>query len=132
MKNIQAIADKTAISLSFICAIHCLALPLILVMLPASTAFNLDDEAFHLWMLVAVVPISLYALTLGCKKHKKAGVMVLGTVGLVILISPAWLGHDIVGETGEKILSVIGALIMALGHLINHQLCSQSHCECHS
>jgi hypothetical protein len=130
MKNIQAFADKTAISLSFICTVHCLALPLIIVMLPSLAIFNLDDEIFQLWMVVAVIPISLYALTMGCKKHKKVGVMGIGAVGLAILIATTWLGHDVLGETGEKFFSVLGAAIIALGHLINHQLCRNSDCNC--
>ena len=132
MKNIQAFADKTAIGLSFICTIHCLALPLLVVMLPSIAALNLEDEAFHLWMLIAVVPTSLFALTMGCKKHKKYPVMLLGIIGLAILIAAALLGHDVLGENGEKIFSVLGASFIALGHLLNHRLCRHMNCACHS
>jgi len=132
MKNLQAIADKAAISLSFICTVHCLALPLLVVLLPALAVFNLEDEASHLWMLAAVVPTSLFALTMGCKKHKKIAVMVFGLVGLAVLIAAVVLGHDILSETGEQVLLVSGAIIIALGHLKNHQLCKRSSCECHS
>lgn len=127
--NTQAFADKTAIGLSFICTIHCLALPFIVVMLPSLAVFNLEDEIYQLWMVIAVIPTSIYALTLGCKKHNKIGVMVLGAIGLTILIATTWLGHDVLGETGEKAFSVLGAAIIAMGHLINYQLCRSSHCQ---
>ena len=130
MKNLQATSDKAAISLSIICIIHCLALPLIVVLLPVLTALNLQDEAVHWWMLGAVVPTSLYALTMGCKKHKDYTVMVLGVVGLVILVITTFLGHDLLGEAGESIFTTLGALIIAGGHLINHRLCRRSDCEC--
>lgn len=132
MKNIQALADKAAITLSFICTIHCLALPLAVVLLPALAVLNLEDEASHLWMLAAVVPTSLFALTMGCKKHKKLAVMVFGLVGLAVLITAVLLSHDILNEAGEQILLATGAIIIALGHLGNHQLCKRSSCECHS
>ena len=132
MKNIQAIADKAAISLSFICTVHCLALPLIVVFLPSLVVFNLEDEASHFWMLAAVVPTSLFALTLGCKKHKKTGAMAIGMVGLTILVATILLGHDILGETGEKVFLLIGAIIIVIGHLKNQQLCKCSSFECHS
>ena len=132
MKNIQAIADKAAISLSFICTVHCLALPLIVVFLPSLVVFNLEDEASHFWMLAAVVPTSLFALTLGCKKHKKTGAMAIGMVGLTILVATILLGHDILGEIGEKVLLLIGAIIIVIGHLKNQQLCKCSSFECHS
>lgn len=132
MKNIQTVSDKTAISLSIVCALHCLALPSLLVILPSLTALNLADEMVHLWMLVAVIPISIYALTMGCRKHKRLSIMLLGLVGLAVLIAAALLGHDILGETGEKTVVTTGAFIIAVSHWQNHQLCRRLNCECHS
>ncbi len=59
MRTIQNFTDKMAISLSLLCAIHCLALPLLIVLLPSITALQLYGEDFHLWMLLAVIPTSL-------------------------------------------------------------------------
>jgi len=132
MKNIQTVSDKTAISLSLLCALHCLALPSLLVLLPSLTALNLADEMVHLWLLFAVIPISIYALTMGCRKHKRLGIMVLGLIGLAVLIAAAWLGHDILGETGEKTAVMTGAFIIAVSHWKNHRLCRRLNCECHS
>ena len=132
MKNIQTLSDKTAISLSIICALHCLALPSLLVMLPSLTALNLADEVVHLWMLAAVIPISIYALTMGCRKHKRLGIVALGLVGITTSIAAALLGHDVLGETGEKIIVTTGAFIIAISHWQNHQLCRRLDCECHS
>jgi hypothetical protein len=131
MKNMQAIADKTAISLSLLCAIHCLAMPFLLVLVPAMTAINLADESFHLWMLIAVIPTSLMALTLGCKKHKRYRLFILATSGLSLMILAAWLGHDLLGESGEIALTAIGASIIAVGHYLNHRLCQSSRYACH-
>ena len=132
MKNIQSISDNTAISLSLLCIIHCLALPLIIVMLPALTTFNLEDEATHIWMLIAVVPISAYAMTMGCRKHNNYSIMILGTVGLTILVTTALLGYDILGETGESVSTTAGAAIIAVAHLLNQRLCRRSNCQCES
>ncbi len=131
MRNIQAIADKTAISLSVICTIHCLAIPIMVTLLPSLTALSLENEIFHIWLLIAVVPTSLYALTLGCGKHRRYRVLLPGVVGLVTLIATGLLGHDILGEIIEKSLTVVGASLVAIGHLWNHNLCQRSNCECH-
>ncbi|MDG2501456.1 MAG: MerC domain-containing protein [Porticoccaceae bacterium] len=131
MNNIQAISDKAAIGLSFLCIAHCLALPLLVVLLPVLTAYNLQDEAVHWWMLSAVVPTSLYALTMGCKRHKTYSVVALGVFGLMILVATPFMGHELLGESGESILTTIGALIIASGHLINHRLCRRANCHCH-
>lgn len=130
MINIQAIADKTAISLSFICTLHCLAVPLTVALLPTMTAINLGDEAFHLWMVIAVIPTSILALSMGCKKHRDYRVLLLGISGLSLLILAAFFGHDFLGESGETAATVLGAIFIAAGHLLNHRLCQRSHCEC--
>jgi len=131
MKNLQAISDKTAISLSLLCTIHCLALPLAVVLLPAIAALPLEDEAFHFWMVFAVVPISIYALTMGCKKHKNYRILLVGIIGLIILIATVFLGHNLLGETWEKIFTVIGSVFIALGHFWNYRLCQHpDNCDC--
>jgi len=125
MKALQAISDKAAMSLSLLCALHCLAMPLVAVMLPLIAALSLDDEVFHLWMLIAVLPVSAYALTMGCSKHKRYRLMMIGGAGLLLLGAAAFLGHDMLGHTWERLLTLIGACMIALGHFFNFRLCQQ-------
>jgi len=137
----QNALDKTAIGLSLLCAAHCLALPLVLVLLPSLAALQLNYEAFHFWMVIAVLPTSLYALTMGCKQHKRYRLLLLGSVGLILLVSAVVLGEAVIGELGEKALTLVGAAFIAYGHYTNFRLCqlrqhqSQSQhqdCSCHS
>lgn len=132
MKNPLAFADKTAMSLSLLCTLHCLALPVLLVAVPSLVALQLQDEAFHYGMLIAVIPISLIALGLGCKKHRNYRVATLGITGLILMIAAVLVGHDLAGELGEKGLTVLGAAMIALAHWNNHQLCKRSCCACPS
>jgi len=130
MNNLQTHSDKAAISLSLLCAIHCLLMPLAMVLLPTAVAVSLDDESLHLWILVAVVPVSAIALTLGCKKHERYGLMFIGGVGLFLLCAAALLGHEILSEGLEKLLTVVGASVIALGHFWNYRLCrDQDSCD---
>ena len=131
MDNIQTYTDKIAISLSLLCALHCLALPIAIVILPSIAALPLADEAFHVWMVIAVIPISIYALTIGCKKHQRYRVVFLGVIGLFFLAFAAFLSEAYLNELWEKIFTVIGATIIALGHYWNYQLCQkQNECCC--
>ena len=123
MKALTISSDKIAMSLSMLCMMHCLAFPLLVALLPSISALPLDKEAFHLWMVIAVIPISLYALTLGCKKHKKISILSSGLLGLVCLISAVLLGESRIGEAGEKILTVIGAILIAFSHYKNFHQC---------
>ncbi|MBU2869077.1 MerC domain-containing protein [Colwellia sp. E2M01] len=126
MKVSQLLPDKFAIGLSMLCAIHCLALPIILVLLPSLGSLPLQDEAYHLWMLVAVIPISLYALTLGCKKHKKYQIFIWGALGLLLMVLAVLCGHELAGEYGEKILTLLGATFVSFAHLQNFRRCQKN------
>lgn len=128
MKNLQTVTDKTAISLSLLCASHCLALPFILVVFPSIAALQLNSEAFHLWMIFAVIPISIFALTLGCKQHKRLHLVAVGLCGLACLLA-AIAVEPLFGEIAEKTLTVLGAGIISYGHYRNYRLC-QAHKSC--
>lgn len=132
MINIQTTSDRAAISLSALCAFHCLILPLLAVLIPSFAALPLQDEAFHIWMVVAVVPISFFALTMGCKKHKNLSMLLIGAVGLIILSVAAFFAHDLLGEELEKVFTLVGALIIAIAHIWNYRLCQHQYlCTCH-
>jgi len=122
MNTLQTFSDKAAISLSFLCTLHCLATPVLLALVPSLAALGLENEAFHLWMVLIVIPTSVLALTLGCKKHKRYQVVTYGAVGIAFLVAAIAL-EPVVGETGEKVLTVIGAIIIAFGHFKNYRLC---------
>lgn len=129
MKTTQELTDKFAIGLSTLCAVHCLLLPLLLVVMPSFGALQLQNEAFHFWMLAAVIPTSIYALTLGCKKHQRYRLLSWGISGLTLMVCAVFFGHDIAGESGEKILTLVGAILVVVAHWGNFKRC-QNHKDC--
>ena len=128
MKTFQLITDRLAIALSLACVIHCLALPIILIAVPSIVAVYLDSEYFHMWMVLAAIPTSIYALTLGCKEHKRNEFIVIAAIGLIFLLSALFLG-----EAAEQPLTVAGASFLSLAHWLNYRLCGTSKlekCDC--
>ncbi|MBT0587576.1 MerC domain-containing protein [Alteromonas oceanisediminis] len=114
------LADKVAVGISALCVIHCLLLPALLIILPAISSVGIfGDEQFNWWLLVAVIPISFVAILLGFKHHKDWHVVRLVSTGIMILTLTALFGHDVFGEQGEVVASVIGSLLVAYGHLRN-------------
>ncbi len=131
MKNIQTFTDKSAIGFSLLCAIHCLASPMIIVLMPSLIALPLNNEMFHVWMVVAVLPTSAYALTVGCRQHKHYRLLTLGLLGLTCLVLAVVLGEIFLSGVWEKMLTFIGAGIIAYGHYRNYRLCQhQENCAC--
>lgn len=123
------LVDKFAVSSSTLCVIHCIAVPFLVGVFPAIGATALGDEAFHILMLWAVIPASFIGLTLGCRKHRHFSVLGVGLIGVGILTFAAFYGHDIFGENGERGVTVVGAVIVALAHIRNFKICRSHSCS---
>ena len=80
--------DKSSVGLSTVCAVHCLLMPVAVVMLPSLAALPFADERFHV-LVFFVLPLSTVALTMGCRKHRSWRVMAVGVSGLVLLVGAA-------------------------------------------
>ena len=126
----QVLSDKTAISLSALCAVHCLLLPLLVVLVPSTASLWFNNEAFHEWLLVAVLVCSSFAFCRGYLRHNKWSIILWGVCGIAFMLLAVLLGHDILGEYGEKSLTLIGATIVAIGHVKNYKTCQQQQCKC--
>ena len=127
----QKISDKFAISLSAICAIHCFFVPVFLVLFSSFESIQYDNELIHFLFLLMTVPISFFALTLGLKNHKKSSFFILGIVGLIIFILALVLSEGVLGELGEKLVTLIGSIIVVFAHFKNYQTCIEIECSCH-
>ena len=126
MKKLLAVSDTAAICLSFLCAVHCLILPFLLVLWPTITSFM--DERFHRWMVLAVVPISFFSLVLGLKRHKRYFALVTASAGLLLLIFSGYFGEEVLSEFWEETLTLVAAFTIATGHFYNFRLC-QIQCQ---
>ncbi|WP_153913224.1 MerC domain-containing protein [Shewanella sp. TC10] len=125
---IQSVLDKFAIAISALCAIHCVAPPVLLALLPSLSALPLSDHLYHQVMVWIVLPTSSIAVLLGCKRHKDTKVLLLAVTGLIALAASALYGHDYLGEVGEKVATIFGAVIVALAHIRNFKLCRKQEC----
>ncbi|MCY4045252.1 MAG: MerC domain-containing protein [Cellvibrionales bacterium] len=131
MFALRSVMDKLAISLSLVCALHCLVVPVLVVWMPVLATSLLESELFHLSLVFLVVPFSVIALFLGCEKHKNYAVVILGLAGLLLLLLALMVGHDWLGPFYEKWLTMIGAVLIACSHWKNFKLCQHNdHCDC--
>jgi len=132
MRLTQEYSDKTAISLSALCLAHCLLVPSFLVFLSGYVSLSYNNELIHYVLLFIAIPVSLYALITGVRNHKSYAYLYAGLVGITALILAVTLGAQIWGETGEKALTTIGAILVAISHFKNYRLCREVECDnCH-
>ena len=129
MTEVTSVLDRSAIGLSFLCVLHCLAVPLPLMLVPSLAALPIADERVHLLLVLLVLPTSTVALTLGCRQHGLKHILAWGLTGIAILVLAAGLGEEFLGEYGEKILTVVGSVLVAVGHILNFKCCRTAGCD---
>ena len=121
MNKTTHFGDTLAVSISFLCAIHCFALPVFITLLPSLQL--LSCSKVHLWMLVAIIPTSLVSLILGCSKHKNKSYLAIAILGLSVLTFSAIWGHQLFGCKNEKYVTLLGSCILSCAHIKNFIHC---------
>ena len=127
--TLSSVLDRSAIGLSVLCLLQCIAVPVAFVVSFSFPALWMVDERFHQLLVFLVLPTSFLALALGCKKHRTWVVAAWGICGITLLLVAALFGHDWVGESGEKLLTGIGAILVVIGHVLNYRLCRSNACS---
>lgn len=128
----QLRSDKLAIGLSMACVIHCFFAPTVIILAYGISSFAVEAELVHYLLLFLTVPISTFALYIGYKNHKENSFIYSGFIGLSLLVLAVVL-ESIIGDSGERVLTVLGSSILAFSHYKNHRICKELECEeCHS
>lgn len=110
--------DSIGFSASFICAVHCATLPLILTWISASNLSFLANPVFEIFMIGISVFVGITSLLPSYKKHKKLFPILILLAGFTLIFS----GHFLVSSYLESTITPIGALIVAFSHVINWRI----------
>lgn len=116
----DALTDRIAVLLSGLCILHCLALPLLIVSTPFVA--SLAGSHWHAPMLIIVVPVSVFAIVMGYRRHGNKAIPAYGALGLLLLIVGGTLAHNWYGETADRVLTITGSIVLALVHWRNSRL----------
>lgn len=109
--------DQVAAGLSLICVVHCVV-PLVLVLpffsLSSLQAGAAGDDWLHLILFGVGVPFSLLAFYGVSASHRRPQFVVLIVLGFALLGSAL-----LVGDNLHMLLTLSGATLVAIGHLIH-------------
>jgi hypothetical protein len=108
--------DRWAIGLSGLCLAHCLATA-VLVALLASAGGMLVHPIIHEIGLTLAILLGAVALGQGVIKHGYSMPAWVGSLGLGVMAGAMTMPHD----SSEVIYTVVGVLILALGHDLNRR-----------
>lgn len=111
--------DRSAIGLSGLCLVHCLAFPVIVALLPAMAPILPQQPWVHSAILATALPLAGFALWRGWRRHRDLRPGFLGVVGLYLMGAGLALGE---GRLMETVLTVIGGLLLASAHALNWRL----------
>ena len=87
-------SDKLSICLSLCCILHCIALPVIILMIPSFASLWINNEKVHVILVLFAVPISLFAMAKSLRIHHNYKCISLAVIGLSLLVSAIFM-HDI-------------------------------------
>ena len=86
--------DRIGISLSGLCMVHCMLLPVVLIAVPLWSTVETLHDWLHPLFLVALLLISFMALVATSDKPTPKSVRVLLGVGLLVIVLASLFGHQ--------------------------------------
>lgn len=124
--------DRFAIAFSGVCAVHCVLIVAAVTTIPLWGLGWLTAPHFHEWFLaLAVLPSSL-ALWSGYRRHGRVEV-IIGGLGALGLMALAIALHEtgLASASGESVLTLSGAALLAATHWRNLRKRDDAHCAHH-
>ncbi len=126
--------DMLGFSASTICAIHCAAIPVILLFLPLIGLEFITDPFIEIALIGLSLIVGVYTLTRGyLRHHRRVYPIVLFITGLAIIaIGHFAFGHELhEGEVPEidaiavlgAVIIPLGAIMIAIAHYMNRKMC---------
>ncbi len=114
--------DRAGATASFLCAIHCALMPLVITLLPLLGLSFLASEPVEWALLAASAILGSWSLCLGFRQHRSRRVFMVLGVALALLLAGRVFHEHHLGIWGP-VLMVLGGLTMMSAHLLNHRLC---------
>lgn len=119
--------DSLGITLSSICAVHCVTVPFIFPALSLAATYGVLVEGLEVFMTSSAVLLGGFAVLTGVTAHKKSLPVLFWLISSVLLTVGS-LSHDI--PFVHHALTCLGGVVMVISHLINvssHRSC-ETHC----
>ncbi len=115
----QEFIDNTGACLSFTCAIHCLAMPLLVTLLPLIGLSFLASEPAEKVIISGAVVLAMGSIVWGIRHHRSWRAFLVLVVGIAFIATARISAEGIY----EVILHSGGGVLLATAHLVNRHLC---------
>lgn len=112
------LADRVGTVASFLCAIHCAALPFVLALLPLVGLSFLGGHAFERGFVLFASSLALFTLGNGYRRHHRTLPLRLALPGLMLLILGVTFAENY-SIVVHSVMVTCGGLLVATAHFIN-------------
>jgi hypothetical protein len=117
----RVLFDKVGITVTSLCAIHCIMLPVLLPVLPLLGLTVNHNHAFERIMLLFTMVLGFVALFIGFHRYHRK----LYPFYSLFLGGFIYWQRDVWGHEYEHAVLIVGASLVVLAHVMNMRLCSQ-------
>lgn len=114
-------ADRFGATASFLCAVHCALLPLVLAILPALGLSFLADHRFEHAFIAFASMLALTTLIVGVRRHQRFRAFWFLAPGIVLLFAGIVVDFDHATRLHAALVAMGGSLV-ALAHITNLRL----------
>jgi hypothetical protein len=111
--------DLMGTCVSLMCALHCLTVPLLVTVLPLAGAGVFLRGSLEVLFIAASVALATGSLCWGFRRHRRWQMFIVLGAALTII----GVGRFLAREFFELVFVVMGAAVLAGGHLLNRYLC---------
>lgn len=115
--------DRLGIGLSTLCLIHCLALPVVVSLLPMVPVPEVIHEWSHPVLAVVILPTVVQAIRRSVH-DRRIHLFLIGGFGVILA---GWaIGHSVLGFVAETLFTLAGSVLLIVGHVLNyrhHRVC---------
>ncbi|MEZ0391012.1 MAG: MerC domain-containing protein [Pseudobdellovibrionaceae bacterium] len=133
LKNLNYVNwDRFGMGLSFVCALHCLLTPVLILSLPLMARYYLAHPGLHILLALFVLPVGLLAFVSGIRHHRNYWVLAMGLPGLFLVVGTPFLVHRLNFSWNEPVLMILGSGLLMTAHWVNRRSCSHCATDSHS
>lgn len=123
-------SDRFGRTLSACCAVHCLLMPIALVVFPLKLALWVRHEPLHLTVVTGSLFLAGWAYYRGVRQHGRQGLFVfMAIAAAAVLTGELFLESQPWWHAG---ISALAGFALAWGHQKNLAYCRDAQCACPS
>lgn len=121
--------DIWGMIISGLCIVHCMAVPLVLLLAPTIAAqFFPSEDWTHVILLAFILGVAGISFVSGYRVHGQWRPVAWLVAGLSLVVYATFFAHKQLGHYFEPIFAIAGSACLIRAHILNHH-CKKCHVE---